>query len=156
MACFPFIPQELILESKVGPSTDKLPAGILNAYLRSILVNVINSLQTLPSFQAIEMGRPVNSMSNRLARLVNWCSRVGLQWALPGVVVSIVVPLSVSVGDALQFLVSDIVVGVGVWSLSVDSLLSGDEVRWSVNRDGGGGSDKSSDNKLHFFNLLFN
>ena len=41
------------------------------------------------------------------------CSRVGLEWALPGVVVSIVMPFSVSVGNALELLISDIVVGAG-------------------------------------------
>ena len=41
-------------------------------------------------------------------------SRVGLERALPGVVVGVVVPLSVAVGNALQLLVADIVVGVGV------------------------------------------
>ena len=51
-------------------------------------------------------------------------SRVGFQWALPGVVVGVVVPLSVSIGYAFKFLVSDVVVSIGVWSLSVDALLS--------------------------------
>ena len=59
-------------------------------------------------------------------------SWVGLEWALPGVVVGVVVPFSVSVGNALKFLVSDVVVGVGVWSTSVDTFLSGDEVGWLV------------------------
>tara|TARA_B110000259_G_C13716573_1_gene282702 strand:+ start:154 stop:411 length:258 start_codon:yes stop_codon:yes gene_type:complete len=51
-------------------------------------------------------------------------SRVGFQWALPGVVVGVVMPFSVSVSYALKFLVSDVVVSIGVWSFSVDALLS--------------------------------
>ena len=77
-------------------------------------------------------------------------SWVGLEWALPGVVVSIVVPLSVSVGNALELLVSNIVVGVGVWSVSVDTLLTGDSLGWSVHGDGSSGGNKSSVDKLHF------
>ena len=64
-------------------------------------------------------------------------SWVGLEWALPGVVVGVVVPLSVSVGDALELLISDVVIGVGVWSWSVDALLSRNEVRWLVNSNSG-------------------
>ena len=64
------------------------------------------------------------------------CSRVGLEWALPGVVVSIVMPLSVSVGNALELLISNVVVGVGVWSSSVDSFLTRDQVGWLVHGDG--------------------
>ena len=51
-------------------------------------------------------------------------SGVSLEWALPGVVVGIVVPLSISVGYAFKFLISDVVVSIGVWSLSVDAFLS--------------------------------
>ena len=51
-------------------------------------------------------------------------SWVGLEWALPGVVVSIVMPFSVSVGNALELLVSNIVVSVGVWVESVDTFFS--------------------------------
>ena len=67
-----------------------------------------------------------------------YCSGVGLEGALPGVVVGIVVPFSVPVGDALQLLVTNIVVRVGVGSLSVDSLLSGHSHVGSV--DGHSGS----------------
>ena len=86
------------------------------------------------------------------------CSWVGLEWALPGVVVSIVVPFSVSIGDALELLVSDVVVGVGVWSSSVDALLSRDEVGWLVHGDGlagrqGGDSDEG---EFHFCLILLN
>merc|ERR1711990_431932 len=77
-------------------------------------------------------------------------SRVGLEWALPGVVVGVVVPFSVSIGDALELLVSDIVVGVGVWSWSVDTLLTRDSLGWSVSRDGSGGSNKSNEDEFHF------
>ena len=77
-------------------------------------------------------------------------SWVGLKWALPGVVVSIVVPLSVSVGNALELLISNIVVGVGVWSVSVDTFLSGDSLGWSVHGDGSSAGNKSSVDKLHF------
>ena len=78
-----------------------------------------------------------------------YCSRhqqhswIGLEWALPGVVVGIVVPFSVSVGNALELLVSDVVVSVGVWSWSVNTLFSGDEFGWLVNSDGFGGCNSS-------------
>ena len=79
------------------------------------------------------------------------CSWVGLEWALPGVVVSVVVPLSVSIGHALELLVSDVVVSVGVWSASVDALLSGNEVRWLVHQDSLGGSGQGSgEDEFHF------
>ena len=78
------------------------------------------------------------------------CSRVGLEWALPGVVVGIVVPFSVSVGDALELLVSDIVVSVGVWSWSVDTLLTRDSLGWSVSGDGSSSSNKSNEDEFHF------
>ena len=77
-------------------------------------------------------------------------SWVGLEWALPGVVVGVVVPFSVSVGNAFQLLVSDIVVGVGVWSWSVDTLLTRDAVRWSVGRDSSSHSNKGSEDDFHF------
>ena len=60
------------------------------------------------------------------------CSWVSLEGALPGVVVGVVVPLSVSVGDAFQLLVSNVVVGISVRSASVDSLFSGHEGGWLV------------------------
>ena len=77
-------------------------------------------------------------------------SRVGFQWALPGVVVGVVVPLSVSVGDALELLVTDIVVSisVGVKLGSVDALLTGDSVEGSVH--GKGGSRRSESDEFHF------
>ena len=77
-------------------------------------------------------------------------SWVGLEWAFPGVVVSIVMPFSVSVGNALELLISNVVVGVGVWSVSVDTLLTRDSLGWSVHGDGSGASNKSSVDKLHF------
>ena len=46
-------------------------------------------------------------------------------------------PLSVSVGDALELLISDVVVGIGVWSVSVDSFLTSYSGVWSVDLDGG-------------------
>ena len=52
------------------------------------------------------------------------CSWVSLEWALPGVVVSIIVPFSVSIGDALELLISDVVVGVSIWVWSIDAFLS--------------------------------
>ena len=70
-------------------------------------------------------------------------SWVSFEWAFPGVVVSIVVPFSVSIGNALELLVSDIVVSVGVWSWSVSTLLSGDKAGWLVNGDGFGGGNSS-------------
>ena len=79
------------------------------------------------------------------------CSWVGLEWALPGVVVSIVMPFSVSVGNALELLISNVVVGVGVWSVSVDTLLTGDSLGWSVHVHRSSDSNKSSVYKLHFF-----
>ena len=51
-------------------------------------------------------------------------SWVSFEWAFPGVVVSIVVPFSVSVGNALELFVSNIVVGIGVWVWSIDTFLS--------------------------------
>ena len=78
-------------------------------------------------------------------------SGVSLEWALPGVVVGIVVPFSVSVGDALELLVSDVVVGVSVWSWSVDTLLTRDGHGWLVDEHGGGGSYYGSDDEgFHF------
>ena len=70
-------------------------------------------------------------------------SWVSFEWAFPGVVVSIVVPFSVSISNALELLISDVVVSVGVWSWSVDTLFSGDEVGWLVNSDGFGGCNSS-------------
>ena len=68
-------------------------------------------------------------------------SWVGLEWALPGVVVGVVVPFSVSVGNALELLISDVVISVGVWSWSVDTFFSGDEVGWLVDGNGLNGSE---------------
>ena len=51
-------------------------------------------------------------------------SWVSFEWAFPGVVVSIVVPFSVSISNALELLISDIVVGIGVWVWSIDTFLS--------------------------------
>ncbi len=64
-------------------------------------------------------------------------------------------PFSVSVGDALELLVSDVVVSVGVWSTSVDAFLSGDEVRWLGHGDGRAGGGESCD-KGEFHFLLIN
>ena len=52
------------------------------------------------------------------------CSWVSFEWAFPGVVVGVVVPFSVSVSNTLELLISDVVVGVGVWVWSVDTFLS--------------------------------
>ena len=52
------------------------------------------------------------------------CSWVSFEWAFPGVVVGVVVPFSVSVSDALELFISDVVVGIGVWMWSVDTFLS--------------------------------
>ena len=82
-----------------------------------------------------------------MSRRRSW---VGLEWALPGVVVGVVVPFSVSVGNALELLVSDIVVSVGVGSWSVDTLLTGDSHAWSVHVDGRDHSDQSGVDKFHF------
>ena len=51
-------------------------------------------------------------------------SWVSFEWAFPGVVGSIVVPFSVSISNALELLISDIVVGIGVWVWSIDTFLS--------------------------------
>ena len=51
-------------------------------------------------------------------------SGIGLKWALPGVVVGVVMPFSVSIGNAFELLVTDIVICVGVCSWSVDTLLT--------------------------------
>ena len=75
-------------------------------------------------------------------------SRVSFEWAFPGVVVSIVMPFSVSVSNAFKLLVSDIVVGVGVWMWSVDTFLSWSEGRWFVHADSGDASDQSEE--FHF------
>ena len=53
-------------------------------------------------------------------------SGVGLQRTFPGVVIGIIMPFSVSIRNALELLVSNIVVGVSVGSWSVDSFFSGD------------------------------
>ena len=79
-------------------------------------------------------------------------SWVSFEWAFPGVVVSIVVPFSVSVSDALKFFVSDVVVSVGVWSSSVDTLLSGNKVGWLVHGDGLGSGKQCDDaSEFHFY-----
>ena len=72
-------------------------------------------------------------------------SWVSFKWALPGVIVGIVVPLSVSVSDALELLISNVVISVGVGSWSVDALLTGNEVRWLVDGDSGNGGSGDSD-----------
>ena len=73
------------------------------------------------------------------------CSWVSLEWAFPGVVVSIVVPFSVSISDAFELFVSNIVVGVGIWMWSIDTFLSGSERRWFVHANGWGSSDQSKE-----------
>ena len=77
-------------------------------------------------------------------------SRVGLEWALPGVVVGVVMPFSVSIGDALELLVTDVVVSVGVWSWSVDTLLTGHSLGRSVDAHSRGRSNKSNEDEFHF------
>ena len=77
-------------------------------------------------------------------------SWVSFEWAFPGVVVSIVVPFSVSVSDALELLISDVVVGVGVRSRSIDTFLTGNSGGWSVDGDGSGSGNKNCEYKLHF------
>ena len=77
-------------------------------------------------------------------------SGVSLEWALPGVVVGIVVPFSVSIGNAFELLITDIVICVGVWSWSVDTLLTRDSIRWSVDADSRGSCDESNENEFHF------
>ena len=78
-------------------------------------------------------------------------SGVSLEWALPGVVVGVVMPFSVSVGDALELLVSDVVVGVSIWSWSVDTLLTRDGHGWLVDEHSGGSGYKGSDDEgFHF------
>ena len=61
-------------------------------------------------------------------------SGVSLEGALPGVVVGVVMPFSVPVGNALEFFITDVVVSIGVRVVlvSVDTLLTGDTDRWSV------------------------
>ena len=63
------------------------------------------------------------------------CSWVSFQWALPGVVVGVVVPFTVSIGNAFKLLVSNVIVGVSVGSSSVDAFFSGNELRWLVHED---------------------
>ena len=54
-------------------------------------------------------------------------------------------PFSVSISNALELLISDVVVGIGVWSKSVDTLLSRNGVGWLVNEDSVGlGGDESN------------
>ena len=48
-----------------------------------------------------------------LSGVTTTSSWVGLEWAFPGVVVSIVMPFSISVRDALELLISDVVVSIG-------------------------------------------
>ena len=59
-------------------------------------------------------------------------------------------PFSVSVSDALELLISDVVVGVGVRSLSIDTFLTGNSGGWSVDGDGSGSGNKNCEYKLHF------
>ena len=63
------------------------------------------------------------------------CSWVSFQWAFPGVVVGVVVPFTVSIGDAFKLLVSNVIVGVSVRSSSVDAFFSGNELGWLVHQD---------------------
>ena len=72
-------------------------------------------------------------------------SWVSFEWALPGVVVGVIVPFSVSIGNALEFFISDVIVGVSVWSKSVDTLLTRDSVRWLVDKDSVGLRGNKSD-----------
>ena len=91
---------------------------------------------------------PLQRQHHNNTRSVDLTKRswVGFEWALPGVVVGIVVPFSVSVGDALELFVSDVVVGVSVWSWSVDTLLTRNGHGWLVDEHGGGlGGEQSYD-----------
>ena len=101
---------------------------------------------------------PTNNIVSKVPRLralESWRSWVSLEWALPGVVVGVVMPLSVSVGNALELLISDVVVSVSVWSWSVDALLAGNEVRWLVHEHSlGGGDQSSSENDFHFYLII--
>ena len=77
----------------------------------------------------------------------NHYSVVGLEWASPGVSGSIVFPLSVSVGFALEFLFSDILIGV---SLSFLLLNGGSGNSGNKSKDG---SEFHCDCKINY-NLL--
>ena len=59
---------------------------------------------------------------------ISSCSWVSLERALPGVVVGIVVPFSVSISNALELFITNVVVGISVRVVlvSVDTLLTGD------------------------------
>ena len=67
-------------------------------------------------------------------------SWVGLEWAFPGVVVSVVMPFSVSVGLALELLLSDVLVGVSLSGL----LLNGGGL------GGGDGDEGEEEGVFHF------
>jgi len=60
------------------------------------------------------------------------------------------VPFSVSVSDALELLISDVVVGVGVRSLSIDTFLTGNSGGWSVDGDGSGSGNKNCEYKSDY------
>ena len=89
-----------------------------------------------------------------LGRETSYRSWVSLEWAFPGVVVSIVVPFSVSVRNALELLISNIVVSVGIWVESVDTFFSGGENGWLVHLDGRCSSDESKE--FHFDSKNYN
>ena len=85
------------------------------------------------------------------------CKRswVGLELAFPGVVVGIVVPFSVSISNAFKFLISDIVVSIGLWSWSIDTFFTGNQWGWLVNFDSTNICNDSSDGESNIFHFLF-
>ena len=140
---FSFCSSEVNLVSKGRGSamTERISKAFGTVNMMSIIIG---------GFDATASGQEHHNNNARSIDLTRR-SGVGLEWAFPGVVVGIVVPLSVSVGDALELLVSDVVVGVSVWSWSVDTFLTGDGHGWLVNEHGGGrGYYGSDDEGFHF------
>ena len=68
-------------------------------------------------------------------------SVVSLEWASPGVGGGIVFPLSVSVGFALEFLLSDILIGISLSGLV-------------LNGGGGGNGDHGKDGSVFHFTFF--
>lgn len=78
-------------------------------------------------------------------------SNFELEWIFPGVVVSVVVPFSVPVGNALQLLISDVIVCVVVGSWSIDFFLTKNSFVGSVHVNSSSQGYSSTDIPINLF-----
>ena len=113
---FSFCSSEVNLVSKGRGSamTERISKAFGTVNMMSIIIG---------GFDATASGQEHHNNNARSIDLTRR-SGVGLEWAFPGVVVSIVVPFSVSISDTFELFVSNIVVGVGIWMWSIDTFLS--------------------------------